>query len=81
MLLTLKILGGVVAFAIGLWLGRPGHYRRSPGEIEALLDKADRQSPNIDRHLAPPSVRQGKGTAKLRSRGASFRLRSPDEEA
>lgn len=79
-MLLLKILGGVVAFAIGLWLGRPGHSRESHAHMEELLAKGERKDTELDRHFTPLPVIGAKGTSKLRSRRAGFRLRSPDEE-
>ena len=81
LVLLFKILGGVVAFALGLWIGRPGHARQSHADVEELLEKAERNDPEIDRHFTPLPVLGGKGTSKLRSRRAGFRLRSPEEEA
>jgi hypothetical protein len=78
-MLLLKILGGLVALGIGIWLGRPGHYDRGASDIDELIDRQARDASPPDRHFTPLPVKQWKGTSQLRSRGASFRLRSPDE--
>ncbi|MFC1791189.1 hypothetical protein ACFL0I_01825 [Gemmatimonadota bacterium] len=37
-MLFLKILGGIVALGIGLYLGGSGQYRQKPEEVEKALD-------------------------------------------
>lgn len=43
-MLTLKIIGGVLALLLGIWLGLPGRYeRRSEDEIAELLEGEGRR--------------------------------------
>lgn len=66
-MLTLKILGALVALAFGIWLGSPGEYRRNLDEIDEAME---REGPRrtARRHFtflnafisrkAPPSARR-----------------------
>ena len=49
-MLTLKILGGVLALLLGLWLGRPGRYeRKTDEELERLLEHGGGSRYKVDR--------------------------------
>jgi hypothetical protein len=65
--LTLKILGALVALGFGIWLGSPGEYRRDLDEIDEAMDR-ERPRRSAKRHFtflnafvsrkAPPSARR-----------------------
>jgi hypothetical protein len=78
--LFLKILGGVLALALGLYLGRSGSYRPDPEEIERALD-GQGQTNKAARHFTPLGWLNRKQEASLRERlggrrgrGGRFRL-------
>lgn len=86
-MLVLKILGAVVALALGIWLGLPGRYDRRYDEIERAIDAPGGRSKKAKRHFTPLAwVRRqidvGTGGGRSRSRGGSrgFKMDRPGEE-
>jgi len=84
--LFLKILGGILALGIGLYMGSAGLYRPDPEEIDKALSE-DGTSKRAKRHFTPLSwLRQNsERSSRLRrlSRGRSsgmFNLISPDSK-
>lgn len=84
-MLILKILGGVAALALGLWLGLPGRYDRRYDEIERALDGPGGRSKKVKRHFTPLAwvqrkieVSSGGGSRQQARRG--FKLDRPGEE-
>ena len=84
--MTLKILGGIVALAIGIYLGSSGRYRSDPEEIDKALSEGGR-SKKAKRHFTPLGwLRQSQersSRVRRRSRGASsrrFDLIAPDSQ-
>ncbi len=70
MILALKILGGVAALLIGIWLGMPGRYR-SADEIEDLMEAGGARRKKVrkrfvavawlQRQISPHSGRRSRG--------------------
>ncbi len=86
MVLFLKILGGVAALGIGLYLGSAGRYRPDPEEIDKALDEGG-YSRKTRTHFTPlgwlRNTQQRSSHLRRRSRGAStglFNLSSPDSK-
>jgi len=81
-MLVLKIVGAVLALAVGIWLGLPGRYSRDLDEIERTMDSGVGRSRKVKRHFTPMAWMQRKAPARSRRpqvrRG--FRLESPDED-
>ena len=77
----LKILGGLVAVAIGLYLGLAGRYRPDPDEVDASLT-GKRLSKKAKRHFTPLGwLRRDEKASSRRRRGSSrrFDLIDPDK--
>lgn len=49
-MLTLQILGAVVALAVGIYLGMPGRFDQSLDEIEDRLGEQNTQHKRVQRH-------------------------------
>ena len=86
MILFLKIVGGILALGLGLYLGGAGHYRPDPEEIDqALLSEG--RSRKAKRHFTPLGwLRQNQERSsrlRRRTRGASdrrFNLSAPESK-
>jgi hypothetical protein len=79
-MLLLKILGGLVAVAIGLYLGLAGQYRPDPDEVDASLI-GKRFSKRAKRHFTPLGwLRRDEKASNRRRRTSSrrFDLIDPD---
>lgn len=51
-MLTLKIIGGILALFLGIWLGLPGRYdRRSEEELAKLLEDEGGRRKSTRRHF------------------------------
>lgn len=81
-MLTLKILGAIVALGIGIFLGLPGRFEQTPEEIERTMAMGTGRRKKVKRHFTPfawmsrnPSVRRGQP-----KRRGGFTLESPDDE-
>ena len=86
MVLFLKILGGLLALGIGLYMGSAGRYRPDAEEIEQSLLEGGRTR-KVKRHFTPLGwLRQSEerpSHIRRRSRGASsrrFDLIAPDSK-
>ena len=84
MILALKILGGLLALALGVWFGLPGSYSQTAEEIEESMARGPGRRKKVKRHFTPMAwlqrnvkVRTSRGEGSRRARG--FRVESPDE--
>lgn len=80
MVFFLKVLGGIAALALGLWLGRPEPYRQSHEEIEKILDQPSRRHGRVKRHLTPLDWFKSNKRSPDRLRRHRFKLSSPDRD-
>jgi hypothetical protein len=80
MLLLVKIVGGLVALALGIWLGMPGRYTQTPDEVNELLDNPRRRSNKAKRHFTPMAWMQRRKPPPARSVRSAFKLAAPDDE-
>lgn len=80
-MLTLKILGGLAAVALGIWLGLPGRYDQSLEDVERNMVLGTGRTRKVKRHFTPLAWIQRKlnprGSQTQRRRG--FNLEHPDE--
>jgi hypothetical protein len=72
--LWLKILGGIVVLAYGLWLGMAGEFRQSPEEIDRAMEKGGGRR-RVKRHFIAveylmPRRRRSERRARSERRGA-----------
>lgn len=81
MILTLKIVGAVVALAIGVWLGMPGRYSQTQDELSRSLDNPALRSRKVKRHFTPMAWFQRKAAARSERPSArrGFKMESPDD--
>ncbi|NNM03495.1 MAG: hypothetical protein HKO65_00210 [Gemmatimonadetes bacterium] len=86
MLLFLKILGGLLALGIGLYMGSAGRYRPDPDEIDKALTEGG-YSRRAKTHFTPlgwlRNTQQRSSHVRRRSRGGPkglFNLSSPDSK-
>ena len=81
MMLTLKILGGIAALFLGIWLGLPGRYEQSQEEIERTMVLGTGRTRKVKRHFTPLAWFQRKISARGQgpSRRPGFKLESPDD--
>lgn len=49
----LKILGGVAALLLGVWLGLPGRYEQSASEIEKVMSRGGSRRNRVKRAFTP----------------------------
>ena len=85
-MLLLKILGAVLALAIGLYLGSAGRYRPDEEEIEKALGETG-YSRRVKTHFTPlgwlRNTQERSSHVRRRSRGGSskmFNLSAPDSK-
>lgn len=86
-MLFLKILGGLLALALGLYLGGAGQYRPDHDEIEKALT-SDGTSKKAKRHFTPlggwlRQMEERSSHLRRRTRGAPnrrFNLSAPDSK-
>lgn len=84
MFLTLKILGGLLAFLLGVWFGLPGRYAQTSQDIEELMARGPGRRRRVRRHFRGIewlqrrlSTRGSRRASGGRSRG--FRMELPDD--
>lgn len=51
--LGLKILVGILAVAVGVWLGLPGRYEQTPDDIEKAMDRGGVRRNQVKRVFTP----------------------------
>ena len=85
-MLFLKILGAVLALAIGLYFGSSGGYRHDEDELDKALDE-DGYSRRVKTHFTPlgwlRNTQERSSHVRRRARGTSsglFNLAAPDSE-
>ncbi len=69
-MLFLKILGGLLALALGIYLGLAGEYRQSPEELEEALGR-NRPRRRVKRYFTPLDLlrpRKSRRAARSRER-------------
>ena len=80
-MLTLKILGAVLALGIGIWLGLPGRYTQTEEEIERTMESGLGRTRKVKRHFTPLAWFKRKASARSSGpqRRRGFNLESPDD--
>ncbi|MEJ2203465.1 MAG: hypothetical protein P8170_05105 [Gemmatimonadota bacterium] len=81
-MLALKILGAVLALAVGIWLGMPARYSQTTDDLERTMDSGLGRTRKVKRHFTPFAWMQRK--APVRSRRPQmrrgFHLESPEDD-
>lgn len=77
-MLLLKIMGGLVALAVGIWLGRPGR-PPSASEIDKVMDQPGRRRRRATRHFTPADWFKRQKRAPDRLSRHRFHLEAPEE--
>jgi hypothetical protein len=79
-LLLLKILLGIAAVALGIWLGLPGRYTQSVDEIEKAMERGGARRNTVKRHFTPLDWfrKEQKGSDRRRQR-RHFRTAAPED--
>lgn len=69
-MLILKILGGIAALALGVWLGLPGRWEQSQRDIERAMDQGGAHRNKVRRHFTPLDWlrKEKKGSERRRTR-------------
>lgn len=83
-MLTLKILGAVIALGVGIWLGLPGRYDQSLEDLDRSLDEPARRSRKVKRHFTPMAWVQRRASARSARRAGAerrrgFRMEAPED--
>ncbi len=80
-MLTLKILGAVIALGIGIWLGLPGRYAQSYEDLEQNFDSEMRRHRKVKRVFTPMAWLQRKASARgaTRQPKRAFRMETPED--
>jgi prolyl-tRNA editing enzyme YbaK/EbsC (Cys-tRNA(Pro) deacylase) len=84
MMTALYIVGGVLAFGFGIWLGLPGRYDQTPEEIERIMTEGGRRRRKTKTMFTPlawlqrkASPRSSRGSGRGGRRG--FNLERPED--
>lgn len=80
-MLVLKILGGVVAVALGIWLGRPRRYERPLREVEKALEEGRGRPQWTERHFTPLDLlrKEARGSERRRGERGRFSVTDPSK--
>ncbi len=82
-MLIVKILGGLAALGLGVWLGLPGKYEQTLEDIERNMEQGASQSHRARRYFTPLAWAQRKldprRTRRSTPRRRPFELESPDD--
>lgn len=78
-MLILKIVGGVVALLVGIWLGLPGRYDPSEEELDRALSNPRARSKLTKRHFTPLDWfrKETRGSERRMDQGRRFRTAAP----
>ena len=80
--IVIKILIGIAALGLGIWLGLPGRYEQTVDELDESLGSAQRRTKHKKRAVNPLAwVQRKTRQSELRTRGQrgrEIRLESPD---
>ncbi len=82
MILALKILGGVIAFSWGVWLGLPGRYSQQVEDIEEVMDPLTpvrRRRMRRKRSLSPVAWLQRQPSVGTARKSRAFDVKAPDD--
>ena len=78
-MLFLKILAGVVAIGVGVYLGRPRRYDRSQDEVERALQSNRTRRQWTKRHFTPLDMlrKSSRGSVRRRAEQGRFQTVAP----
>jgi hypothetical protein len=80
-LLFLEILLGILALALGIWLGRPGRYTQTTDDVERAMERGGARRNTVKRHFTPLDWfrKEEKGSHRRRRR-RHFRTAAPEKK-
>lgn len=80
-MLLLKILLGLAALALGIWLGLPGRYVQTPDELNKAMERGGARRNTVKRHFTPLDWfrKEQKGSHRRRQR-RHFRTAAPEDK-
>jgi hypothetical protein len=73
MVLLLKILGGILVLAYGLWLGMAGEYRQRPEDIDKAMERGGSRRYRVRRRFTPLDLLRSKRRGSERRAGRGSR--------
>ena len=82
MIFWLKVIGGLIAFAAGIWFGMPGRYVQTAADIEQRMSSPSGRRRKVKRHFTPFAWLQRQISAKSTrtdSRRRGFRMETPED--
>lgn len=78
-MLILKILGGVLALGLGIWLGLPGRYEQTVDEVGRAMDRGGARRNTVKRHFTPLDwFRTERKGSDRRRRRRHFKTAAPE---
>jgi hypothetical protein len=79
-MLTLKILLGVAALLLGIWLGLPGRYTQTPEDIDKAIERGGARRNTVKRHFTPLDwLRKDQRGSEKRRQHRHFRTAAPEK--
>jgi len=80
LIFALKILGAVLALALGVWLGLPGRYTQPIEEMEEVMDRGGVvRRKRVKRSISPVAWLQRQPKVRTRRKGRGFHLEGPED--
>lgn len=80
-MLILKILLGVLAVGLGIWLGLPGRYEQTPDEIEKAMDRGGAKRNQVKKVFTPLDwLRKDQRASNRRAQRRYFKTAAPERK-
>jgi hypothetical protein len=74
------ILGGIVALALGIWLGLPGRYTQTPDDVEKAMERGGARRNSVKRRFTPLDwLRKDRKASDRRRQRRPFRTAAPEK--
>jgi hypothetical protein len=79
-MLILKILLGIAALLVGVWLGLPGRYTQTPEDIDKAMQRGGARRNTVKRHFTPLDwFRKDRRGSERRRQHHHFRTAAPEK--
>ena len=80
-MLLLKILLGLAAVGVGIWLGLPGRYEQTQDEIEKAMDRGGAKRNQVKKVFTPLDwLRKDQRASVRRSQRRYFKTAAPERK-